>query len=89
MLANGNRDNIWFTYKKLAITASHTHDVLTRCVTVRGSCNNLDGFRAIFAKISGKVRINPKLLALKFGRSMEDEAVGFFAICFSKSRKNV
>ena len=62
---------------------------MARYVTIRGSDNNLDGLRVIFAKISGTVRVDLEVLALKYGRTMEDEAVGSFTSCFSRTHSNV
>ena len=61
LIARAQSNNtLCFTYRQHSLTASKAYDVMTRYVTIRGSDNNLDGFRAIFTKISGTVRGNPE-----------------------------
>ena len=90
LITRGQTDNmLWLAYRKNAITASKAHNVMTRYASLRRSDNYSDEFRAIFTKVSERSIVNPELPALKYGRSVEEEAVRSFTDDFSKAHRNV
>ena len=70
------------------ITASKAHDVKTRMETLNKACAEGINFSSTFSKISGEKGLNPALLALQYGRAMENEAVTSFKSMFEKKHKN-
>ena len=93
MLSSMNEDNIleieritrgqssnelWFQYRKGVITASKSHEVITKMTKVeKGGGGNINMY-ALNQKISGLAFVSPDIPALKYGRAMEDEAVKTF-----------
>ena len=78
----------WFSYRKHVITASKGHDIKTRMATVRKSSKEVD-LTSIFSKVKGVSNMNLYLPALRYGRSMENDAGICFEEIFRKSHRNV
>ena len=78
----------WYSFRKGVITASKAHKVKTKMemFSKGGSCGN---FWQLFQKISGLMFVSPNIPALKYGRSMEVNAVNVFCDLFSENHKNV
>ncbi len=84
-----NENPLWFSVRRHAITASKAHEIKTRMTTASRLGVGNTSFENIFSKMAGNKGPCADLPALKFGRSMEAEAVESFTEMFSKSHKNV
>ena len=64
-----NESENWHLYRKYVITASKSHDVLTKMRKVKGGVASLNMW-SVFQKISGLAQVNPNIAALKYGRAI-------------------
>jgi len=83
-----NENENWHLHRKYVITASKSHDVLTKMRKVKGGAASLSMW-SLFQKISGLVHVNPNIAALKYGRTMEMHAVNKFEEVFTKQHKDL
>ena len=84
IITRGQSDNeAWFNFRKGVITASKAHDVLTKIEKVRNKKGGVISMWSLNQNISGLKFVNPDLHALKYGRTMEVEAIN----CFSNIMK--
>ena len=88
-LTIGQSENLkWHLYRKYVITASKSHDVLTKMRKVQGVVDHVNMW-SLFQKISGFIHVNPNIEALKYGRSMEVHAVNNFEEVFTNQHKDL
>ncbi len=86
----GQSDNPdWFSYRKHVVTASKAHEIKTKMETANRSKTIAINFAVILEKVGGQSNISPDIPALKYGRSMEEEAVNCFSEIYKKGHKNV
>ena len=81
-------NEMWYQYRKGVITASKSHDVLTKMKKVSQCSVSVDMW-PLHQKISGMVFVNPNIPALKYGRVMEEDAVNCFYNLTRKKHKNL
>ena len=73
-----NENENWYHYRKSVITASKAHEVATNMDKVKKTVGGYHNFWSLNQKISGLTFTNPNIPALKYGRTMEVEAVNAF-----------
>ena len=78
----------WFLYRKGVITGSKGHEVKTKMKKLKKGGGSYVNLWQLFQKISGLVFTNPNIPALKYGRSMEENAVNEFFNIKSKEHKD-
>jgi len=78
----------WYVYRKGVITASKAHEVLTKMDKIIKGGSNYINMWSLNQKISGLAFVNPNIPALKYGRTMEEEAVNSFNHFMRKSHKD-
>ena len=79
----------WFEYRKGVITGSKGHEVKTRMQKLQKHGGESVNLWPVFQKISGLTFVNPNIRALKYGRTMEENAVNEFYNQMSKSHRNI
>ena len=89
-ITRGQSDNhLWFSFRKGVVTASKSHDVLTKMKKLtKGGGGCVDLF-TVNQSISGLTYINPNIPALKYGRNMEDQAANSFFEAMKTAHKNI
>ena len=83
-----DNNTLWFEFRKVVITASKCHDILTKMTKVlKGGGGCIDMY-SVNQKVTGLTYTNPNIPALKYGRDMEDEAANdFFSAMKLKHKK--
>ena len=90
MLTLGQSENtLWFTYRKGVITASISHDILSKMKKVKRGGGGVINMFQTNKKVSGLTYTNPEIPALKYGREMEDIAANAFLEVMKAEHKNV
>ena len=79
---------IWYMCRKHVITASKSHDVLTKRRKLQKDSAGAVNLWPLFEKISGLVHINPNIPALKYGRAMEVNAANDFHKSHAKEHQD-
>ena len=69
----------WYLCRKGVITASKTHEVITKMKKVRKGGWGAVNIWSLKEKIAGMTFVNPNISVLKYGGDMEIEAVSSFA----------
>jgi hypothetical protein len=82
-----SKNDAWFDYRKGVITASKAHEVLTKMEKVKKS--GAVNMWTLNQNISGFTFVNPDLPALKYGRTMEENAVNCFIDIAKKDHRNL
>ena len=77
-----------YIFRKGVITGSKGHEVKTKMEKFNRGGGGYVNLWQVFQKISGLTFINPNIPALKYGRSMEINAVNNFIDVISPSHKN-
>ena len=80
---------VWFAFRKGVITGSKGHEVKTKMKRLNKNDGSFVNLWQVFQKISGLVFINPNIPALKYGRTMEINAVNNFFDIQSKCHRNL
>lgn len=89
VLTHGQSENEnWYAYRKGVITASKAHDVLTKMDKVIKGGGGYVNMWSLNQKVSGLAFVNPDIPALKYGRTMEIEAVNMFCDVMKKRHKD-
>ncbi len=83
-----NNNETWYLARKHVITASKAHAVKTRMETAMKSAEQTD-FDSVLKKVAGMEVVSDSVLALKYGREMEQEAVSVFVDYYKKFHKQV
>lgn len=79
----------WFNFRKGVITATKSHEVSTKINSImRGGCGYVNMW-SLNQKISGFTFVNPNIPALKYGRTMEVDAVNTFCDVMQKCHKEL
>ena len=84
-----NNSTVWFAFRKGVITGSKGHEVKTKMKRLNKNDGSFVNLWQVFQKISGLVFINPNIPALKYGRTMEINAVNNFFDIQSKCHRNL
>lgn len=79
----------WFLFRKAVITASKAHDVLSKMKRVAKGGGGYIDMWALNQKVSGLTFVDPNIPALKYGRTMESDAVNTFYSIFKSDHKDV
>ena len=79
----------WYLYRKGVITGSKGHEVITKIKKVKKGGGGYVNLWQLFQNVSGLVFVNPNIPALKYGRSMEENAVNGFFNIKAKIHKNL
>ena len=88
-LTIGQNENLnWFLCRKYVITASRSHDVLTKMRKVQRNSADVVNMWPLFQRISGLTHTNPNVPALKYGRTMEINAVNDFQELYRKEHQD-
>ena len=75
----GQSDNsLWFSFRKGIITASKSHEVMTKMKKVVSGGEGVVNLWSSFQKVSGFTYKNRNIPALKYGREMEGHAAEKF-----------
>ena len=75
MAARGQSDNLlWFSFRKGIITASKSHEVMTKKKKVGSGGGSVVNSWSLFQRVLGFTYKNPNIPALKYGREMERHA---------------
>ena len=78
-ITRGQSENeSWYSFRKGVITASKGHDVLTKMKKVKKSGFEVINIFSLNQKISGNYFTSPDIPALKYGRTMEVNALNSF-----------
>ena len=77
----------WYLHRKNVITASKGHGVLSKMDKIAKGNENVNLW-SLNQKIAGLTFVNPNVPALKYGRTMEEEAVNTFANIMKKTHKD-
>lgn len=89
-LTQGQSENTgWYNFRKHVISASKGHEVLTKMKKVKSGGGGFVIIWALNQKVSGMSFISPNIPALKYGRTMEINAVNAFKDNFLQGHKNV
>ena len=79
----------WFEHHKCPITASNSHEVVTRMTKVeKGGCSTINKW-FLNQKISGLVFVKPNIPALKYDRDVETEAANTFIEFIKRKHKDI
>lgn len=86
----GQNDNeLWYSCRKGVITGSKGHDIKTKMKTFSKNNGTSVNLWQLFQKVSGLVFLNPNIPALKYGRTMEVNAVNNFFEVESLNHKDL
>ena len=83
-----SNNELWFIHRKGVISGSKGHDVKSKMEKLNKGVMHVNLWQT-FQKISGLVFVNPNIPALKYGQSMEVNAINEFYEHMSKSHKNL
>ena len=91
MTTRGQSDNLlWFLFRKGIITASKSHEVMTKMKKIVSGERGVINLWSSFQKASGITYKNPKIPALKYKQEMKGHAAEKFKYVLSgKERKNL
>ena len=73
-----NTNKHWYMFRKAVITASKCHNVSTKMDKVMKGGGGYLNMWSLNQNVSGLLFVNPDIPALKYGRSMEENAVNNF-----------
>ena len=79
----------WYNFRKGVITASKAHEIKTKMEKVVRGVGGYINMWSLNQKVSGLIFVSPDIPALKYGRTMEEEAVNAFYNEMSKKHKNL
>lgn len=88
-LTRGQSDNeAWYSFRRGVITASKCHDVVTKMRKLKADGSIINVF-SLNQRISGNSYTSPDIPALKYGRTMEVDAVNHFYEKLKGQHKNM
>ena len=70
------------------IPASKAHDVKPKMEAMFKKKGKTTKFSSLFDKVSGRAKVSPEILPLKYGREMEPHAIASFKTIFETYHRN-
>ena len=82
-------NSFWFSYRKGILTASKSHEVITKMKKVVGGGGGVIDLWSSFQKVSRFTCKNPNIPAFKYGREMEEHSAAKFKVLSGKEHANL